>query len=209
MDKGTENREPSRPWRDRRGIVAMEFALLAPIVLVLFTAMFSALTLHMGGVALEGGTAAAARAAIIGTLPTNGTREEAIQEIITRHVCPHALGLGDVCYWTGSVLDENGDVTTPLVIETLAYVDPRNIGQPEPFTDANSNGKFDAGETHTEINGNGVWDADMGRASAGGSGDHVLYNVKMPQKISHPLLQSLLGSIFLHQTQLVVRNEPF
>ena len=195
--------------RDRRGIVAIEFAVVVPLVLLMMTGTYSLVMLHLGGVALEGGTAAAARAAITGALPASGTREEAIREIITRHVCPNSLGDGDVCYWAATLGGADGEMAEPLEVQTLAYVDPRNIGRPEPFTDTNANGVRDDGETFTDVNGNGGWDPDMGTASAGGSGDHVLYDVRMQQAVRHPLLIPILGNAVTHRAQLVVRNEPY
>jgi hypothetical protein len=205
---------PSRNGRisflgDRRGIVAIEFALVAPLVLLMFTGTYSMLMIHLGGVALEGGTAAAARATITGNLPTAGTREDTIREIITWHVCPYSLGEGTVCYWAEKDSLADGDVSDPLIVETLAYVDPRNIGRPEPFTDTNANGEWDASETFTDVNGNGQWDRDMGTASAGGAGDHVLYDVHMRQAVNHPLLVPIFGRTVTHRAQLVVRNEPY
>lgn len=193
---------------DRSGAVAVEFAILAPIAVTLATVGFGMVTLHAGAVSLEMGAAAAARASIVGAIPAGTTRPEEIRRIVTEHVCPPG---GGFCYWDSGWRAESDDGSlSPLRIEMRAYVDPRNIGRPEPFTDASPfNGVYDLGETFDDVNGNGVWDADMGRAEPGGSGDHVVFRLTMAQVVRHPMLTPIFGARLLHQAQIVVRNEPF
>lgn len=160
-----------------------------------------------GGIFLEAGARSAGRYGITGQTLPGQTRDETIRAIITRYVCPSALASesSDLCFWSASGGGE------PLQIQTQAYTDPRNVGQPEPFSDLPpENGTYDAGETYTDVNGNEQWDADMGITSAGGSGDVVVYEVTMAQAVTTPLLRTAVGGqIFLHRTRLVVRNEPF
>lgn len=193
---------------DRSGLAAVEFAILAPITVTLATVGFSGVMLHAGAVSLEMGAAAAARASIIGAIPAGTTRPAEIRRIVTEHVCPPG---GGFCYWDSDWQAESDDgVFSPLRIEMRAYVDPRNIGRPEPFTDKKPyNGVYDIGEVFTDVNGNGAWDADMGRAEPGGSGDHVVFRLTMAQVVRHPMLTPVLGARLLHQAQIVVRNEPF
>jgi hypothetical protein len=49
----------------------------------------------------------------------------------------------------------------------------------------------------------------MGAATAGGSGDHVVYRVAFAQAVVHPLLRPVLGARLIREAQVVVRNEPF
>ena len=193
---------------DRSASVAVEFAILAPIAVTLATVGFSGVMLHAGAVSLEMGAAAAARASIIGVTPPGRTRPEEIRRIVTEHVCPPGEGF---CYWDSGWMAESDDgALSPLRIEARAYVDPRNIGRPEPFVDKKPyNGVYDLGETFTDVNGNGVWDTDMGRAEPGGSGDHVVFRLTMAQAVRHPMLTPIFGERLLHQAQIVVRNEPF
>lgn len=196
------------PLLDRAGLAAVEFALIAPVALLLTTLGAAALTLHAGGVALEAGAAAAARQAALGDAFAGETRPQAIRRIVTAHVCPDPV---NVCRWSTrwSALSEDG-VTSPLLIESRAYVDPRNIGAPEPFVDAPpANGAYDAGEDYDDVNGNGRWDADMGRSDFGGSGDYVVFTVTMAQDVRHPLLWPALGELTFRSAELVVRNEPY
>jgi len=192
----------------RRGVAAVEFALIAPIVVGTVTLGAQALALHAGAVALEAGAAAAARRAALGETLAGETRETAIRRIVTAHVCPMA---GGVCHWSTRWTTESFDgVTSPLKIEARAYRDPRNIGLPEPFVDLPPfNGRRDAGETYVDVNGNGRWDADMGLAQLGGAGDYVVYTLTIAQEVRHPLLWPAMGKLHFRTAELVVRNEPY
>jgi hypothetical protein len=203
------NGQVSTLFKDRRGIVALEFAVLAPIVILFFTGVWALINIQLGGVALEGGIAAASRQAIIGPSNVTGTREDMIREVVARYVCPRATGDGTVCYWDESLLSGNGDGVDPLIIDMRAYIDPRNIGQPEPFTDLDNDGVLDPGEPWTDSNGNGSYDTDMGHASAGGAGDYVVFEVTMAQPVVHPLLIPVLGRSHRHAAKVVIRNEPW
>ncbi len=192
---------------DCRGVAAIEFAIAAPIVILLLITLFEMGFLLTGGIFLEAGARSAGRYGITGASSPGKTRDEVIREIIVGRVCPSALpaSTSSLCFWTSSGGGE------PLQILVRAYADPRNVGQPEPFSDLPpENGIYDAGEVFTDVNGNQQWDADMGVASAGGAGDVVVYEVTMLQAIHSPLLRAAVGSsAFSHRANLVVRNEPF
>lgn len=193
---------------DRSGLASIEFAILAPIVVVMATVGYALSMLQAGAASLEMGAAAAARKSIIGDVPQGSSRSAEIRRIVTEHVCPPG---GKFCYWSPSWLAESDDgEIAPLRIEMRAYIDPRNIGRPEPFSDtAPANGVFDPGEDYDDINGNGQWDADMGISAPGGSGDYVVFRLTMAQDVRHPLLVPVLGQRMLRHAQIVVRNEPF
>jgi len=193
--------------RDRRGASAVEFAMLAPLAILIVTAGFEGFGLHAGAIALETGAAAAARMGALGA--TGGEdRAAALRAVLTAHVCPDD---GAFCHLASANLPEGDDgVASPLQLRYRAYVDPRNMGAPEPFADvAPPNGRWDAGEPFVDANGNGRWDPDMGRASLGGSGDFVVYEVAMAQPVRHPALRVVLGAPLVRTVVFTVRNEPF
>lgn len=194
--------------RRRDGSAAVEFAIAAPTIVVAAATATGALFLHAGGVSLETGVAAAARGVVTGARPDGEDRAAAVRRIVTNHVCPSG---GGFCFWDPSWISESDDgVVSPLRVTTRAYVDPRNIGRPEPFTDAApENGVYDAGEAFLDVNENGVWDADMGRAEPGGGGDYVVFSVAMAQAVDNPLLRAVVGAQLIREARLVVRNEPF
>lgn len=192
---------------DRRGVTAIEFAIAAPIVILLLMTVFEMGLILTGGVFLEAGARAAGRFGITGAARIGETRETTIRNIITGHVCPSALpsATSDLCFWKAE------GAIPGLVVLPRAYSDPRNLGLPEPFADLPpENGHYDAGETYVDVNGNGQWDSDMGVATAGGANDIVIYEVSMKQAIATPLLRTAVGdAVFTHRTRIVVRNEPF
>ena len=179
----------ARLCRCRDGAVSLEFALIAlPLTLVLVGFFEFAVVLFLG-TALEGASLDAARFGATGADGGGTSREERVREIVERRT----LGLLD---------------SEDLIIETLVYDSFADIGEPEPFTDANGNGVYDEGESFTDVNGNGQWDADMGAAGLGGPGAVVVYDVRYDWPAITPLMAPLLGTVRL-STSVPVRNEPF
>jgi len=200
-------------WRDRRGVSAIEFAIVGPVVLVLMAGMVEVGLLWSGATALEAGGRAAARYGLTGAVREGETRTDVIRRLVTQHVCPRALDASrNVCFWAEEgprFEDEDGDVT-PLFLELTAYSDPRNLGRPEPFSDLDGDGTRDAGETFEDLNGNGEWDADTGVAGPGGAADVVVYDIAIHQSVTNPLIRAAVGGgTVRHETRLVIRNEPF
>lgn len=190
---------------DRRGVSAVEFAFLAPIAVLIVTVAFEGFALHAGGLALETGAAAAARR---GAMGIDADRNAALRAVLVAHLCPED---GAICHLSGEALPAGDDgVAAPLQLRYRAYVDPRNIGVPEPFADLNPiDGAWSPGELYTDLNGNGRWDADMGLATLGGSGDFVTYEISFLQPIRHPALRLAMGPALLRTAAFTVRNEPF
>lgn len=200
---------------DRGGLATVEFAILAPVALLLTTLGYAGVVLHAGAVSLEMGAAEAARWSVLGAAAADpgdcrvqpDTRPAMIRCAIERHVCPPG---GGFCYWdSGWQAASDDGVISPLRLEFHSFADARNVGRAEPFTDANGNGVFDKGERYVDVNGNGAWDAQTWNATLGGSGEHVVFTVTMAQRVGHPLLVPLMGERLMHEARLVVRNEPY
>jgi hypothetical protein len=99
-----------------------------------------------------------------------------------------------------------------LTVTSKYYSQFSQIGDPEPYTDTNSNGQYNAGEPYTDINGNGQWDSDMGLAGYGGPGAVVVYTVSYPWPIMTPIMRGLIGNAqgnFMINATSVVKNEPY
>jgi hypothetical protein len=101
-------------------------------------------------------------------------------------------------------------VDADVDLEKLSYFDFNDVGQPEPFTDTNGDGRCNNGEPYEDINRNGQWDADRGAERIGGARDVVLYTVTVTYKRLFPIY-SFIG---LPQTAsvkgtTVLRNQPF
>ena len=82
---------------------------------------------------------------------------------------------------------------------------------PEPFTDSNGNGQYDAAsECFTDVNGNGVWDADPGSTGQGGANDVVIYSVAVTYKRLFPVfgLMGMPSPVTLTGTT-ILKNQPW
>ena len=183
----------SRPMqsliRDQRGAAAVQFAILVPAMLVLLVGSFEVAMLLFVGGTMESAVLAASRYGVTGFTEDGISREQRIRDIIGERT----LGFVDL---------------KATKINTLVYASFDQIGQPEPFTDANKNGVHDPGEEFNDVNGNGTWDDDMGKAGLGGPGDVVLYDIEFETGALTHLFDPIFGRI-LHRAAVAVRNEPF
>ncbi len=178
-----------RLWKNEDGAAAVEFGLVAvPFITIIFGIVEFAVILFLNS-SLEAGVINASRYAVTGSTLPGITREERVVQVLNQH------GFGLVNLDTSNVT-------------TLVYPNFASIGQPEPYTDENTNGSYDDGEAFTDVNGNGSWDADMGLAGLGGAGDIVVYNVNYTWGLLTGLFQPLIGDITL-TSSVAVRNEPF
>lgn len=174
--------------KDDSGTAVMEFGLIAGPLTLLLMGMFEFLMVIFLGTALEQGVIEASRYAITGYTEGGVSREEKVRQILR----DHTYGLADI---------------KPEDITTLIYPSFDAIGKPEPYTDENSSGSYDAGEPFNDINGNGVWDADMGAAGLGGPGDVVVYKVNYTWGFLTRILEYATGDLTL-TGGIAVRNEP-
>jgi hypothetical protein len=180
-------------WRDRRGVSAVEFAIMSPVLILTVVGIMEVSMLLAVSSLLEGGLRDAARYGITGYVPSGTTREDQIKKIIGEAT----IGLVDM---------------NTATIDTLIYPSFGDIGQPEPYDDQNSNGQYDIGEPYTDINSNGQWDPDMGAAGLGGPGEIVLYKIKYDLGLMTPLLSAIMGgddSKVTLRASIAVRNEPY
>lgn len=181
-------------WKGRTlgdaGQAIVEFAFVAPVLLGLLCGVFEFSGILFAQTLLEGGARQASRYGITGTSTAGVSREDMILQII-----------GENAY---GVID-----TDEIDMETLVYESFADVGQPEPFTDANSNGVFDEGEEFEDINGNSQWDEDMGQAGLGGPGDIVVYRLRYDWTIMIPVFHPFFGDAIGLDANVAVRNEPF
>lgn len=184
-----KSRAGRRMRSDQRGTAAIDFAFVAPVLfLFLMGTVEMSVTLFLSA-ALEEGVLQASRYSITGFTSGGLSRQDRVLEILKTYT----FGLLDL-------KDEN--------VTTLVYPNFASIGKPEPFTDVNGSGGWDAGEPFMDVNGNGSWDADMGSAGLGGPGDIVVYKVDYRWGYLTELLEPLLGDITVTGS-VAVRNEPF
>lgn len=183
---------PGRFARCRDGATALEFAFALPVVLLLIVGMFEVAVIMFVNVSVEGALREAARFGITGDAPDGVTREQAIVDTVERYT----FGFVD--------MDE-------AEISFKVYDSFNDVGQPEPWTDDNGNGVYDAGEDFEDLNGNESWDEDRGVAGVGASGDVVLYEIDYSWGLMTPYLADIIGKngILDMSASIAVRNEPY
>jgi Flp pilus assembly pilin Flp len=178
----------ARLARDSRGVTAIEFALIAPTLLMVLLGGFdTAYNLYTAAV-LDGAAQKAARDSSIEGAETKGLAIDDRVVAAVHNVMPTA------------------DVT----FDRRAYRDYSDIGRPEDYTDIDKNGTCNDGEPFEDANGNGAWDADRGADSMGGARDAVLYSITVSYPRAFPLMHLLgLPETVTSKTQTVLRNQPY
>ena len=172
---------------DRRGSTIIEFAIVAPVMMVVLMGLGDLLYQTYVQSLLTGAMQKAARDSTIQGAAQNTA---ALDAKVIAMVTPIA---------------HNSTYTSTRE----SYSTFQSI-KPEPFTDSNGNGIRDPGECFTDINGNGVWDADPGIAGDGGADDAVLYTLT----VTYPRIFPVAGLIGLPSTQTItaktlLKNQPY
>lgn len=183
----------SRLLRNDRGIAAVEFAFVAPIMILMICGFMEYAHVSSARSTLEAATMRAARAVSATDCPDE--RDEIMMGIITN-------GMKTVPSANGGVVD----------IVTKSYGGSfGDVGEPEPFDDLNDNGKWDEGESYTDVNGNGKHDNDMGKTgSIGAAGQVVSYNAtfQVASLFNFIALEYNGSSVYEIEASTVIRNEP-
>lgn len=178
--------------KSQSGATAIEFAMVAPVMLLFSIGIIEVSLMMLSQNIMESATFTASRLGKTGYVESGKSREQTIIEALQ----DSASGLLDI---------------SKVTITHLSYDQFGDVGRPEPFVDANSNGARDDGENYTDVNGNGMYDADMGASGAGEAGDVVVYTVNYPWAITTPIMSHLIGTqgVFNLTARAVVKNEPF
>ena len=174
--------------RDARGATAMEFAAIAPaLLLVVLGLMDLGYNIYATSL-LEGAVHKAGREATIEGAETRGL---AIDNGVRAAV-------GDIA--------PNAEVS----FSRRAYIDFSDVDQPEEFTDTNEDGICNEGEPFEDANDNGSWDEDRGSADMGGARDAVLYTVTVSYPRAFPAMRLFGFSDRVTATaHTVLRNQPY
>lgn len=174
--------------RDEAGNSVVEFALTAPLFLIILLGILDFSWQYYAKLELQGVVNAAARAA---TLEGNALSQTALDDEVRRKVL-NVFPRGEVTF------------------VRKAYDSYSEVGDPEAFTDANSNGRYDSGECFEDVNGNTSWDADRGQTGNGGAEDIVLYTASLKMTRVLPVWKFMGQS---EQSTLVastvLRNQPY
>lgn len=180
---------------DERGIYAVEFAFVAPILLLAITGIMEYSYVAYARSSLESATIAAARVALAHDCPA--TREADVRAVIT---------------------DAMSNVRTPegrsMTIEYKAYGDEfGSVGTPEPFVDLEPKNKvWDKGESYTDTNDDKEYSTDQGKSgNLGDAGQVVSYTATYDVISLFPSVARRFNNglpYYSLRASTVVRNEP-
>lgn len=172
---------------DTRGTTIVEFAVLAPTLLLLLLAgMELAYQSYLTSL-LEGEVQKAARDSAI---QGGGEAAVAIDATVKRQV---------------ETVVRNATFSS----QRLSYASFL-AAKPERFNDINNNNLRDPGECFDDVNGNRLWDSDPGRTGQGGASDVTIYRMTM----TYPRIFPLAGLLGLSSTnsitvQTALKNQPY
>ncbi len=177
--------------RCQSGVTAIEFAVIAPVLLLMMFSILEFSLIMLTTNIMESATSISSRLGKTGHADAGVSREDTILAAIRERA--------------GVLIN-----TENLSITSKYYEQFDEIGDAEPWNDTNHNGVPNAGEW-TDINGNGVYDADLGQAGYGNADDIVVYTVTYPWSVATPIMREFIGhdGIFNITTHAVVKNEPY
>ncbi|MFZ5744524.1 MAG: TadE/TadG family type IV pilus assembly protein [Pseudomonadota bacterium] len=172
--------------RDRQGVTALEFTLVAPVFLLLIMGIFDVGQMAYGLAVLNGSVQKAARDSALET-----ANVETIDNIVKRQVSPIFPG------------------ATYRSTRT-SYTDFIDIGRAERWNDANNDDECNNNESYVDENDNGRWDAEIGESGNGGASDVVIYRftVNYTSTFAVPFMPDTWNERELTATA-IRKNQPF
>lgn len=183
-------RAPRGLRRDRRGIAMVEFAFVAPVMIIVLMGLGEVLYQPYVQSILSGAVQKAGRDS---TIEDSVFDENAIK-----------------------VIDERVKASVRDIAKTATFVSKResyssySLVKPEYFVDTNRNNVRDNNECFDDVNGNGSWDAKPGRAGQGGADDITAYTMT----VTYPRLFPVMGVLGWSSTQTLsaqtlLKNQPY
>ena len=175
--------------RDRCGVIAVEFALVAPVLMLMLMGLFDLSYNMYTTQMLQGAIENAARNSSIEGAVGKEAQLDAMVTTAVRAVAPPAT----------------------LTFTRRAYSSCTKARRPEDFTDVDSDGVCSKGEPFEDANGNGKWDTDGGKTGFGGARDAVLYTVVVKYQRPFPIAGLIPGQskTFTLSAATVLRNQPY
>lgn len=173
---------------DRRGAAAIEFAIVAPVLMISLMGVFDLGYNMYTDTLLQGAVQKAARDSTIEGADGDAAVLDGAVTSMVHHIAPQAT----------------------MQFDRSAYSSFDGVRQPEDFNDVDGDGTCNNNEPFEDANGNGSWDADRGTAGFGGARDAVLYTVTIDYPRPFPVAK-LIGQsgTFRMKAATVLRNQPY
>ena len=177
-----------RLCRQADGVAIVEFALVAPALLLTIMGIFDLGYNIYAATMVQGAIQHAARDSTIEGASLRLADIDAAVARAVHHVVPRAT----------------------VSFSRRAYADFTDVSRPEDFTDTDGNGLCDNGEPFEDANRNGTWDNDRGASGQGGARDAVLYTVTVTYARGFPLAGMIgLPDTVKTSAATVLRNQPY
>lgn len=180
--------------KNRQGVAAIEFALIAPVFILLLDAILEVSLCMLMNSVVENAASIGSRYGKTGQSDPTIGRQQAILDAVQ----DNSYGLLD---------------PSAVTITLTSFSSLSSIGHPEPcISPATPPCPGVAGVNFVDVNGNTVWDDGNGTPSAGGSGDIVIYSIRAKWPIINPMLRPFLADAdgnYIAKSVVTVRNEPF
>ncbi len=179
----------ARLGRDTDGVSAVEFALIAPVLLMMVMGIFDLGHNMYTTSMLQGAIQQAARNSTIEGAASNPAALDGMVTKAVRAVSPNST----------------------LQFSRAAYTNFTDMVQPEDFVDSDNDDVCNNGEPFEDANANGTWDVDQGIAGQGGARDAVMYIVTVSYPRLFPIARLIPGQTdtFTMRSQTVLRNQPY
>lgn len=173
--------------RDRRGVTIVEFAIVAPVMMITIMGLGDLLYQAYLQSILDGAMQKAGRDSALEANAANGNALDDKVEAMVQNIAKNAT----------------------FVSERRSYSSFALV-KPENFTDTNGNGLRDAGECYDDVNDNKTWDADPGKITQGGANDVTKYTmtVTYPRIFPVPKMFGWSQTNQLSATTLL-KNQPY
>jgi Flp pilus assembly pilin Flp len=174
--------------RDTRGATAIEFAAIAPALLMVLLGLMDLSYNLYATTLLEGAVQEAGRNSTIEGAEGKGMAIDNKVGEVVHDIVPDAA----------------------ISFSRRAYIDYADVGRPEDFTDSNGDNFCNDGEPFEDVNANGVWDQDRAKADMGGARDAVLYTVTASYPRAFPLMKWFgFSDTVTARSRTVLRNQPY
>lgn len=175
-----------RIYRSRRGAAAIEFAMAAPVFIMMIIGIFDLGQTAYGIAVLNGAVQKAARDSSLET--ANTLNADNMVKAQVKGIFPGAT----------------------FQSTRTSYLDFADIGRPERWNDADNDGTCNNNESYVDENANGQWDADIGVDGNGGANDVVVYRftVKYKPVFAIPFMPEQWAQRSLTSTA-IRKNQPF
>jgi Flp pilus assembly protein TadG len=171
---------------DSAGVTAVEFALIAPVFLMIIAGSLDLGQMVYAKSVLDGAVEKAARDSTLETAST-----QAADNIVKKAV------------W--EILP-----AARVTATRKSYFDFNNTNRGEELDDVNGDGECSPGEAYTDLNGNDTWENDLGAEGNGGANDVIVYTVNVAYEpvFAMPMVPLDWSTREISATA-VKRNQPF